>query len=91
MIKAMSVKPDRSRVAANQDYDSSILAQKYGLSHDQARELIARAGNKREKLEEAARKLRFIKIRRAAAAARVERGKNSRPGRSVTAYEELLA
>ena len=49
--------PDRSRVAATQDYEVQYLAEKYGLSHDQARELIARVGNNREKLDEAAKGL----------------------------------
>ena len=49
--------PDRSRVAGNQDYEVQYLAEKYRLSHEQARKLIARVGNNREKLDEAARKL----------------------------------
>jgi len=49
--------PDRSRVAANQHYEVRYLAQKFGLSEGQARELIARVGNHREKLDEAAQKL----------------------------------
>jgi hypothetical protein len=34
--------PDRSRVAANQDYEVGYRASKYGLSSEQVRELIAR-------------------------------------------------
>jgi hypothetical protein len=49
--------PDRSRVAGDQDYEVQYLAEKYGLSQAQARELIARIGNDREKLEEAAKGL----------------------------------
>jgi Protein of unknown function (DUF3606) len=49
--------PDRSRVAADQNYEVRYLAQKFGLSDEQARELIARVGNDREKLDEAAQKL----------------------------------
>ena len=45
--------PDRSRVAADQDYEVKNLAEKYGLSQEQARELISRVGNDRVKLEEA--------------------------------------
>jgi uncharacterized protein DUF3606 len=50
--------PDRSRVSADQDYEVRQLAQKHGLSPTQVRELIARVGNDREKLEEAAKQLR---------------------------------
>ena len=50
--------PDRSRVSADQDYEVRQLAQKHGLSPTQIRELIARVGNDREKLEEAAKQLR---------------------------------
>ena len=49
--------PDRSRVAADQNYEVRYLAQKFGLSDEQARELIARVGNDREKLDNAAREL----------------------------------
>jgi uncharacterized protein YjcR len=50
--------PDRSRVSADQDYEVRQLAEKHGLSPTQIRELIARVGNDREKLEEAAKELR---------------------------------
>ena len=50
--------PDRSRVAADQDYEVNYLAGKYGLSAKQARQLIARVGNDRKKLDQAAQKLR---------------------------------
>jgi hypothetical protein len=40
--------PDRSRVASDQDYEVSQLAQKH--DQQQARDLIARVGNDREKL-----------------------------------------
>ena len=49
--------PDHSRVAADQDYEVGYLAGKYGLSAEQVRQLIARVGNDREKLEQAAQKL----------------------------------
>jgi hypothetical protein len=39
--------PDRSRVAADQDYEVGYLAGKYGLSAKQVRQLIARVGNDR--------------------------------------------
>jgi Protein of unknown function (DUF3606) len=50
--------PDRSRVSADQDYEIRQLAEKHGLSPTQIRELIARVGNDRAKLEEEAQKLR---------------------------------
>jgi Protein of unknown function (DUF3606) len=50
--------PDRSRVAADQDYEVRQIAEKHGLSPTQIRELIARVGNDREKLEKAAKELR---------------------------------
>ena len=46
--------PDRSRVAAEQNYEVRYLAQKFGLSDEKA---IARVGNDREKLDEAAQEL----------------------------------
>jgi hypothetical protein len=49
--------PDRSRFAGEQDYEASHIAEKYGLSEDQVRKLIARFGNDREKIEAAARQL----------------------------------
>jgi hypothetical protein len=36
--------PDRSRVAADQDYEVNYLAGKYGLSAEQVRQLIAAWG-----------------------------------------------
>ena len=49
--------PDRSRVASDQNYEASQLAQKHGLTQQQARDLIARVGNDREKLDHAAKEL----------------------------------
>jgi hypothetical protein len=51
-------KPDRSRVSADQDYEVQQFAEKHGLSPQQVRDLIARFGNSREKLERAAQHLR---------------------------------
>jgi uncharacterized protein DUF3606 len=51
-------KPDRSRVSADQDYEVQQFAEENGLSSQQVRDLIARFGNSREKLERAARHLR---------------------------------
>lgn len=50
--------PDRSRVAADQDYEVGYLAGKYGLSAQQVRQLIARVGNDRDKLYQAVQKLK---------------------------------
>jgi uncharacterized protein DUF3606 len=53
--------PDRRRVSADQDYEVSQLAQKHGLTQEQARDLIARVGNDREKLDQAAKELGGLK------------------------------
>ena len=50
--------PDRSRVAGEEEYEVNYLASKHGLTAEQARELIARVGNDREKLDQAAQKLK---------------------------------
>ena len=55
--KAHVGEPDRSRVAGDQDYEVRYLAEKHGLSAEQARQLIARVGNDRQKLDKAAKKL----------------------------------
>jgi hypothetical protein len=49
--------PDRSKVATDEDYEVNQLAQKYGISSAQARELIERFGNNRENLYAAAEML----------------------------------
>lgn len=48
---------DRSRVAGGQDYELDDFAQKHGISRDQARSLIERFGNDRERLDQAAAQL----------------------------------
>ncbi len=48
---------DRSKVAGGQDYEVQYLAEKTGISIDQARQLVRRHGNDRETLEREARKL----------------------------------
>jgi hypothetical protein len=50
--------PDRSKVSGGQSYEVGYFATKHGLSIEQARELINRAGNNREKLDEAAKRLK---------------------------------
>lgn len=49
---------DRGRVAGGQGYELGYFARKHGISRDQARQLIARIGNDRAKLNAAAEKLR---------------------------------
>ena len=48
---------DRSRVSAEQGYELDYFAQKHGISREQARDLIDRIGNDREKLDAAAERL----------------------------------
>jgi hypothetical protein len=48
---------DRRKVAGTQDYEVRDLARKHNLTTDEARELIARHGNDREKLEAEAKTL----------------------------------
>jgi hypothetical protein len=50
--------PDRSRVAGGERYEVQHLAERAGISTDEARELIERFGNDRETLEREAKKLR---------------------------------
>lgn len=49
---------DRSRLAASERYEIQHLAERHGLSTDEARDLIERFGNDRETLEKEAAKLR---------------------------------
>lgn len=49
---------DRSRVAAGQGYEVSYFARKHGITADQARDLIKKIGNDREKLNAAAEKMK---------------------------------
>jgi hypothetical protein len=56
-------KPKRGRgngsgVAAGHGYDVNYFARKHEISRDQARDLIKRVGNDREKLNEAAQRLK---------------------------------
>ena len=59
--KSKNDKRDRSRVAAGEDYEVQYLAGQTGLSADQARTLIRRYGNDREKLMEEAKTMRGAK------------------------------
>ena len=54
--KSKVVEPDRSKMVADH-YEVSPLAQKYGLTQQEARDLIARVGNDRDKLDRAAKEL----------------------------------
>jgi hypothetical protein len=49
---------DRLRVAGGEDYEVRHLADEAGITWEQARELIKRYGNDRDKLMEHARNLR---------------------------------
>jgi hypothetical protein len=48
---------DRAKAAAGQDYEVRYLAEKHGISPEQARALIEKHGNDRETLDAAARRL----------------------------------
>ena len=45
---------DRDRVSGDEPYEVEYFARKHGLTAEQARELIARVGNDRAKLDAAA-------------------------------------
>lgn len=49
---------DRARVAAGEGYEVDYFARKHGISAEQARDLIKRVGNDREKLDAEAAKLK---------------------------------
>jgi hypothetical protein len=49
---------DRRKVAAREGYEVNYFANKHGITREQARNLIARIGNDRNKLNAAASKLR---------------------------------
>jgi hypothetical protein len=50
--------PDRSRVSGNEGYEVGYFAGKHGITREQARELIKSVGNNREKLNQAAERLK---------------------------------
>jgi hypothetical protein len=50
-------KSDRTGVAESEGYEVSYFARKHGITAAQARSLIERVGNNREKLNAAAEKL----------------------------------
>ena len=43
---------DRSRIAANEDYELRYIANKLGVTEKEVREAIAAVGNERQKVEE---------------------------------------
>ena len=49
---------DRKRVAAGEGYEVNYFAKKHGISAEQARDLIKKTGNDREKLNAAVEKLK---------------------------------
>ena len=51
-------KSDRARVAGEQDYEVSHIAEKYGIRTAEARKLIERFGNDREQLDVTAETLK---------------------------------
>ena len=49
---------DRGRVAGSEPYEVAYFAAKHDLTQEQARDLIARIGNDRTKLDAAAQKMK---------------------------------
>lgn len=49
---------DRRRVAGGEGYEVNYFANKHAITREQARSLIKKVGNNREKLNKAAEKLR---------------------------------
>lgn len=56
--KSQVGEPDRSFVAKGEGYELDTLAQKHGISREQARELIDRHGNNRDELDRAAERMK---------------------------------
>jgi len=50
--------PDRSKVSGSEDYELDYLARQYGMTREQAQDLVKRVGNNRVKLDEAAKRLK---------------------------------
>ncbi len=49
---------DRRKVAGDEGYEVNYFANKHGITREQARNLIKKVGNNRDKLNKAAEKLR---------------------------------
>jgi hypothetical protein len=56
--KKKTGRADRSKVAAGEGYEVGYFATKHSITRDQARKLIAKVGNNRDKLNKAAEKLK---------------------------------
>jgi hypothetical protein len=52
-----SIAQDRRKVAGGQGYEVNYFATKHGITREQARDLIKRIGNDRQKLNAAAERL----------------------------------
>jgi hypothetical protein len=48
-------KPDRDRVSGSEKYEVTDFAQKFGITSEEARQLIDKHGNRRSDLEKAAK------------------------------------
>jgi len=55
--KSKRGKSDRSRVSGGEGYEVNYFANKHGITREQARNLIKKVGNNRDKLNRAAEKL----------------------------------
>jgi len=55
--KSKRGKADRSRVSGSEGYEVNYFATKHGITREQARDLIKKVGNNRDKLNKAAEKL----------------------------------
>lgn len=56
--KSKRGKPDRSKVASGEGYEVNYFARKHEITAQQARDLINRVGNNRDKLNTAAERLK---------------------------------
>lgn len=56
--KKKTGKADRAKVAGGEGYEVNYFANKHGITREQARKLIDKVGNNREKLNKAAEKLK---------------------------------
>lgn len=56
--KSLIGEPERSGIAAGERHEVQHLAERFGISTDEVRDLIERFGNDRETLEREAAKLR---------------------------------
>lgn len=53
-----AVKQDRKRIAANQPYELYYFKTKHGLSNEQARDIIRKAGNNRDEANRLAKQVK---------------------------------